>query len=143
MNQPIVGVNGSPVRSSGAPVVNAAAASKAIKQLEVIDPDKIEATRFNILVRVVDVATMTEGGLFLPEAFFTKQLFDKTRAVLIKAGEEAFTGANGDGWGLKPEIGDTIIMSKNAGNLYRDEEFNLYRHAHDNDVCFVLGGNEK
>ncbi len=114
-------------------------ASSALNKLEVIDPDSMVATQFNILLRVVSVEEITENGIILPGSFFTKQLFDKTRAVLVKAGDEAFTNSNGDYWSKVPEIGGTVITSKYAGNLYRDEAFNLYRHAIDNDVCFIVG----
>ena len=126
--------------ASGQPAISGAQASAVVERLEIIDPKNSKPTRFNILVKIADVSSMSEGGLFLPETFFTKSLFDKTAGTLVSAGDEAFTGGNGDLWGQVPKIGDSVILSKNAGNLYRDEEKNLYRHVHDTDVCFIVEG---
>lgn len=112
--------------------------TQTISRLQVIDPDAWRPTKFNILLRVFDEEDVTAGGIIRPEADLDKTLFDKTFCVLVAAGEEAFTKANGEYWAEKPEIGDSVITSKYAGNMYRDENFNLYRHAHDADVCFVI-----
>lgn len=113
--------------------------SSMINKLAVIEPDKMKPTKFNILLRIMDESEISTGGILLPESMVDKALMDKTTCVLVCAGEQAFTNPDGKDWENKPQVGDTVITSKYAGNIYRDKNYNLYRHAHDEDVCFVIG----
>ena len=132
----LVNIDGNEIGDRPAPSNKQATA--AIRKLEVIDPEAIKPTKYNILLRVINVDDMTEGGIFKPEAFFEKELFSKSRAVLVNCSPEAFTHSNGDHWEEKPNIGDEVITAKYAGNVYRDDDFNLYRFAHDNDVVGII-----
>jgi len=136
MTSELVGIDGNQLQQEAG--ISDARAASAIAQLECIDPDEMLATRYNVLVRMVDEIERTEAGVLLPATYFTKFLFDKTRCVLLKAGPEAFTGQNGKEWQVKPKIGDTIYISKNAGNVYRDKDVLLHRLIDDVDVRFVV-----
>ena len=133
----IVGVNGAPIQSR--PSEGMGNVTSTIKSLPVIYPAKMTPTKSNILLRVFEEAEISDGGIIKSESMVNKALMDKTTCVLVAAGELAFTLPNGDYWAEKPEVGDTVLTSKYAGNMYRDEKFNLYRHAHDVDVCFIVG----
>lgn len=132
MGEAIVGINGQQVQQQ----INH---TTTIRGLPVIDPSKMKPTRYNILLKVFGEGDITEGGIFRSESDINKTLMDKVTCELVACGEWAFTN-NGVDWPVKPKVGDTVFTSKYAGNLYRDEDFNLYRHAHDEDVCFVVEG---
>jgi co-chaperonin GroES (HSP10) len=121
--------------------VNGISASAAIRALECIDPDKIQVLEYRVLLKVVSVEEITDGGILKPESFFEKELFNKTEAVFIACGEEAFT-KNGDFIQNRPEKGDLVITTKYAGNVYRDKDYNLYRFANDQDVVAIVRGDE-
>lgn len=144
MGQKIVNTDGEEISSKAVPMPSRMQATTAMQKLEIIDPDKINPLEFRVLLRVCGVEELTDGGIFKPESFFERELFDKTEAVFVSCGDEAFTCRDGDYIRNKPEPGDLIITTKYAGNVYRDEGFNLYRFCNDQDVVATIesGGKE-
>lgn len=122
------------------PVINKSTATAALMKLECIDPEAMTLLEYRVLLRVVRVDEITEGGIFKPESFFEKQMFDKTEAVFIAGGSEAFTDSNGLPIENRPVKGDRVITTKYAGNVYRDKDNNLYRFANDKDVVALVRG---
>ena len=113
-------------------------AKQALRQLEEIDPDALQPLEYRVLLRVVEVDEITEGGLLKPESFFEKEMFAKTYAVFVSCGDEAFTDGSGNYIRNKPQKGDRIITTKYAGNVYRDQENNLYRFCNDKDIVATI-----
>lgn len=109
-----------------------------LRQLELIDPDAIQPTEFNILLKIISVEESTEGGIIKGDVAYNNELFSKTEAVLVACGQEAFTNSQGNYWEDKPQIGDKVMTAKYPGTVYRDEHFNLYRFAVDKDVLGII-----
>jgi co-chaperonin GroES (HSP10) len=132
----IMNLDGAPLQAK--PVVTRSTATAAVMKLECIDPDNVVLLEYRVLLRVVEVAEITDGGIFKPESFFERQMFDKTEAVFIAGGSEAFTDSNGAPIENRPQKGDRVITTKYAGNVYRDADNNLYRFANDKDVVAIV-----
>lgn len=141
MAQKIVGLDGTELKPGLAVppgAVDARMAASALRDLEVIDPSDQNPLEYNVLLRVCSVEELTEGGIMKPETFFTKELYNKTHAVIAAIGTEAFTRPDGDYIADRPAVGDLVITAKYAGNVYRDAENNLYRYAKDKDVISIV-----
>ena len=139
----LVNANGQSMQGTPtAPTATRKQATSEIMKLEMIDPDNVHPLEYRVLVRVLAVADITEGGIIKPEDFLNKEMFAMTEAVFISCGDEAFTNSSGDYIENKPKKGDRILTAKYPGNPYRDEDFNLYRFCNDKDVIATLGGNK-
>lgn len=122
--------------------VNFGSASSAIRQLEVIDPDTITCLEFTVLLKVMDVEGITQGGVFKPDVSIEKELFGKCGAELVSYGAEAFTLSDGSPMANRPKKGDRVIVAKYSGITMRDKDYNLFRFCNDKDVRAIVKGVE-
>lgn len=139
----LVNNDGSPMKAGLSLPKNAAHQKRVLSELnklELINPDKVKPLEYRVLVRVAEVHDISEGGIFIPEATIVKEMFSKTYATFIACGDEAFTDGAGDYIQNRPEKGDKILTSKYPGNVYRDDDNNLYRFCNDKDVVAILKG---
>jgi co-chaperonin GroES (HSP10) len=135
----LVGIEKELLVPSGTRNSSGNAVTQAIKELELIDPDKINPIEYRVLLRVAAVSDLTgTGGIFKPESLIAKEQFNNTHATVIAVGDEAFTAATGDYVTERPKKGDRVITAKYAGNVYRDKENNLYRFCNDKDVVAII-----
>jgi co-chaperonin GroES (HSP10) len=114
----------------------------ALRDLELIDPEKIIPLQFRVLVKVMTVDEISVGGIILSESEVEKTIMSKTYAEFITCSPEAFTQNGGDYVSNKPEKGDLVITTKYPGNPYRDKDNNLYRFCNDVDIVSVVKENK-
>ena len=138
----LVDNNGKALGSAPLNATSHTQATAAMRQLEVIDPETVTPLEYRVLVKVSSTEDVTDGGIFKPESFFEKEMFNKTEATFVSCGDEAFTGGNGEYIESRPEKGDKIITAKYPGNPYRDEAYNLYRFCNDKDVIAIIKGDK-
>lgn len=110
----------------------------AIKQLEVIDPERFAPVEFRVLLRVMKVEDISPGGIWKLDSVLEKEIFGKCTATIVSMGSQAFTLSDGSPLPEKPKPGDTVILAKYSGLTLRDVEGNLYRLTNDKDVAAVL-----
>lgn len=106
--------------------------------LEVIDPDEEQPTGCRILFRIASVDDISPGGIILSDQEVVRRVLGCTSGTLIRASAASFIDPQtGDRYLDAPDPDDRILLTKYAGNAYRDEEGNIYRFANDTDVVSV------
>lgn len=75
-----------------------------------------------VVLKVAKVEEKTPGGILLPDAYKERHEMAQLEAEVIELGEFAFVDSD-----VKPEVGDTVLITKYAGKLYtlNDEEYRL------------------
>lgn len=129
----IVGVDGARMQHMGGGDI-----LTAIKQLNVIDPAKIQCVEFRVLLRVMESSRISEGGILKPSSAIEKEMFGKETATIVNIGALAFTDAAGTPFPDRPKPGDVVITAKYAGITMRDKEYNLFRFCNDKDVVAIV-----
>lgn len=131
------------VNAAGMPLVQpkediGSLVSRAIGDLEVIDADGMAPLEFNVLLKIADKARVSKGGIVYSGAEVDKQLFSSCKAEIVSFGKECFRNGDGSELANRPQVGDQVLISKYPGIPFRDDEYNLYRFAHDKDVVAII-----
>jgi len=99
----------------------------------------IEPLEYNVLVRPYRVPEVTAGGLHLPQVHHERKQWAETRGTVLAISATAFSFEAG---AEKPEIGDEILCSKNAGQRVTGADGEEYRLIKDQDVMAILRGGD-
>ena len=103
-----------------------------------MNPTGIRPVEYKVLIKVDQVESQSEGGIFLPDTALEREQMAHDRGELIDMGGMAFS----DWKGRKPQTGDKVIFSKYAGTLihFRPDERHLekYRLCNDKDISAIL-----
>lgn len=86
------------------------------------------------LIRVHSVEERTQGGIIIPDEYRDKKQMAQLTATLLENGEIADQKLD-----LWPEPGDTVVISKYAGIVYKDEDTDVeYRIVNCDDIVGVM-----
>ncbi len=117
--------------------------SSELRQMEVIEPEKLICLEYRVLLKVKSVENLTSGGVFKPDSAIVKELMSSCSAEIVSMGAEAFSLSDGSPMKNRPQIGDRVVTAKYAGVTARDKDFNLYRFANDKDCVAVIKGEKE
>lgn len=115
----------------------------AIRKLEEIDPARIQCLEFRVLLKVLGVESMTQGGIYRQTSDVERELFSKCSAQIVNMGEESFRRPDGSPVANRPKPGDFVVTAKYSGITVRDAQNNLYRFANDEDVVSIIKGEKE
>jgi co-chaperonin GroES (HSP10) len=89
-----------------------------------------------LVVKPIEVKSMTDGGLHIPETVRDTEQQGVTRGVIVAVGSECWDEFPGDEPWAKE--GDTVIFAKYGGLLAKDNNGEEYRILNDEDIVAVI-----
>lgn len=102
------------------------------------NPSGISPTEYNVLVLKHEVETTTKGGIVLADTTLDRKQAMATKGTLVNVSPLAFTYENWPEGTRKPQIGDTVVITKAAGVDVEGEDGKTYRLLKDKDICAVV-----
>ncbi|KCZ47769.1 hypothetical protein [Hyphomonas sp. CY54-11-8] len=98
----------------------------------------ISPTEYNVLVHRHEVETTTKGGIVLADTTLDRKQAMATKGTLIDVSPLAFTYERWPEGTRKPQIGDTVVITKAAGVDVEGEDGKTYRLLKDKDIAAVI-----
>ena len=99
----------------------------------------INPTEYNVLVEPEKVEEKSRGGILLSDATLDRKQAFAVRGKLLAVSPLAFTYERWPEGTRKPQVGDTVIMTKAAGVMVEGLDGKEYRLLKDKDVAATLG----
>ena len=100
----------------------------------------LHPVEYKCVVKLYDVeeadptlAAAKKAGIVLATQYKEREQMAQVKGQLVAAGGNAFE----DWQGKKPAPGDTVIIAKHSGLIYRDDE-EEYRIINDKDIAAIL-----
>lgn len=85
-----------------------------------------------LLIEVEKTERKTKGGIYLTDEYATKKDMAQLKARVLELGESAF-----DGFNIRPNKGDLVLISKFAGLTYEYEGYE-FRIVDDDDITAII-----
>jgi len=102
----------------------------------------INPTEYNVLVEPEKVEESSRGGVLLAASTLDRKQAFAIRGKLMAVSPLAFSYEVWPEGTRRPQIGDTVIMTKAAGVIVEGLDGKEYRLLKDKDIAAVLGGFE-
>lgn len=106
------------------------------------NPTGISPTEYKLLVKPKAAEEVTKGGIIMPQSEQDKQKFAQTEGVVVAVSPLAFTFATKAEWdavGAKPpQIGQTVLYARHAGNWVKGKDGGEYLLINDKDVGAII-----
>lgn len=101
------------------------------------NPSGIIPVDMRVLVKPDPVEEVTAGGIIKPQTTADREKFAGTKAVLVRAGSNAFKewGETAD----KPKPGDRVHFAQYSGSRIKGEDGDEYCIMNDADLTSILG----
>lgn len=95
---------------------------------------------YNVIVRPLDVAKQTKGGIFLPEDVQDRDRAAQTKGVLVAVSDMAFKNPDRPEGARLPQIGDTVSYARYAGASSKITGADGVEYAilKDNDITAIV-----
>ena len=95
----------------------------------------LRAVEYKVLIKPVEVAEKTKGGIILPDSAKEKEEFARSEGVIVAVGEIAFTDPD---WLNPPKVEDLVLFDKFAGSLVTGVDGETYRLINDKEIGAVI-----
>ncbi len=92
---------------------------------------------YKIIVKPVEIAEKTKGGLLLPESVKERDGFGRTEGVLVAKAPGAFMFEDYPKDARKPEIGDHLMFPRYQANEFKGADGETYWVMQDKAVIAV------
>lgn len=94
----------------------------------------ITPVEYKVLIELERIEEKTASGIIIPDIRKDRDQMAQTKATLRAIGGNAFE----DWQGVKPKVGDKVLVSKYAGERPDRDESNPLRLCMDKDICAIL-----
>ena len=102
-----------------------------------INTSGLQPIEFKVIVLQDEVATITPGGIYVPEKVHDREQQAETTGTLLATGGLAFSDSTGPWAEPVPQVGDKVLVAKYAGYFFTGYDGREYQCCQDKDIAGI------